>query len=78
MYMRATIKCVPRHKNQLFTVQSAWPPLTTMPLRTALTPLYPPTMLSYKPIPLVCTWILVLIQIVFETIWEPRQLLLST
>eukprot|EP00978_Attheya_sp_CCMP212_P012784 scaffold31967_cov59-Attheya_sp.AAC.1 len=42
------------------TVQSAWSPLTTMPLRTALTRLNLLTMSSYKPIPLVRTWILVL------------------
>jgi hypothetical protein len=44
-------------------------------LRTALTPLYPLTMLSYKPIPLVCTWILVSIQLVFETISDGGSLI---
>eukprot|EP00978_Attheya_sp_CCMP212_P020044 scaffold56975_cov61-Attheya_sp.AAC.1 len=50
-------------------VQSAWPPLTTMPLRTALTPISPLMVTSYKPIPPVCTWIFtVSIQPKFETI----------
>eukprot|EP00978_Attheya_sp_CCMP212_P006773 scaffold15755_cov39-Attheya_sp.AAC.1 len=43
--------------------------------RTALTPISPLMMTLYKPIPPVCTWILVSIQPVFETISDGGSLI---